>query len=154
MAAQPRRWLLWAGLGIAAAALVIAMVRGRRDDRAVEESPSTAGRLNASAPADAGSAGGRGRSSEAELMARLRRIVDARPGEALDLLRRSESRFPSSPLADERAWIGMRALVHLGQIAAARDRATRFFRRFPASPFGERVYRLTGVHPRPRPGPR
>jgi len=92
--------------------------------------------------------------SEEQLMVRLRQQTDPHPGAALALARLGEARFPSSRFADERAWLKMRALVHLGQIAPARDEAQLFFERFPHSPYGERVYRLTGVHPRPRPGPR
>jgi len=47
----------------------------------------------------------------------------------------------------------MKALVHLGRIAAARDEATAFFEQHLESPWAERVERLTGVHPHGR-GPR
>jgi len=48
----------------------------------------------------------------------------------------------------------MRALVHEGRITPARDEAVRFFARFPESPLGKAVTRLTGVRPRPKLGPR
>jgi hypothetical protein len=87
-------------------------------------------------------------------MARLRAEVDRHPALALQLVRLGEARYPDGRLADERSWLKMRALVHRGDIAAARDEAALFFRRYPHSPFVERVNRLTGMHPRPRPGPR
>jgi len=87
-------------------------------------------------------------------MAQLRSAVDAQPAQALELARRAQARFPRGARADERSLLKMRALVHLGQIAAARDEAVLFFRLFPQSPLGADVQRLTGAHPRPRPGPR
>jgi len=86
-------------------------------------------------------------------MERLRRVVDRQPRRALALAREAERRFPRSRVGDERALLKMRALVHLGQIAPARDEAVLFFKRFPGSPLAARVQRLTGAHPRPRPGP-
>lgn len=91
---------------------------------------------------------------EDRLMTRLRQVVDRQPRRALALVREAERRFPRSRLGDERALLRMRALVHLGQIAPARDEAVLFFKRFPGSPLAPRVQQLTGTHPRPRPGPR
>jgi hypothetical protein len=47
----------------------------------------------------------------------------------------------------------MRALVHVGQIAVARDAARQFFERHPDSPLGRLVFRLTGMRPLPPLGP-
>ena len=90
---------------------------------------------------------------EVALMARLRTLVDPRPAEALRLARLGAHRFPAGRFADERSLLVMRALVHLNQIAAARDEAVLFFRRFPRSALAAQVSQLTGAHPRPRPGP-
>jgi len=92
-------------------------------------------------------------SGEPALMAELRAVVDSDPSRALALAAAAEQAAPASPLADERAWLKMRALVHLGRIGEARGEARRFFAEHPQSPYGERVARLTGAHPRPRPGP-
>jgi hypothetical protein len=92
--------------------------------------------------------------TEAELMARLRSEVDVHPETALALVRTLEARHPNGAMADERAYLQMRALVHLGRIAEARNAAEAFYARFPHSPFGEKVFQLTGFHPRPPPGPR
>jgi hypothetical protein len=89
--------------------------------------------------------------TEADLTARLREAAEAAPEAALELAREGEERFPDGALADERAFWKMRALVNRGRIARARDEAEVFFERHPASPHAERVHRLTGVHPRPRP---
>lgn len=86
---------------------------------------------------------------ETSLTGRLRAVVDADPGAALGLADEGERRFGDGPLADERSFLKMRALVHLGRIGDARSEAEAFFERFPESPLGERAYRLTGVHPRP-----
>jgi hypothetical protein len=79
-------------------------------------------------------------------MERLRAIVDSDPGAALALSREDAQRSPNSPVADERSFRTMQALVHLGEIGPARNEATTFFTRHPESSWGERVERLTGVH--------
>ena len=81
------------------------------------------------------------------LMEKLRTAVDANPTLALQLAQESESRFGEINFADERAFLRMRAHVNLRDIAAARAVAEQFYRRYPESPFAERVYRLTGMHP-------
>jgi len=85
---------------------------------------------------------------EVDPMERLRALVDSDPAAALALAREDEQRSPQGRFADERSVLAMRALVHLGKIAAARDEATAFFQKYPQSPWAERVERLTGVHPR------
>jgi len=92
--------------------------------------------------------------SDDDLLKRLHETVDDDPRAAIGLAREAERLFADSPHADERSFLLMRALVHLGDIHAAREEAYRFYERFPSSPFAERVFRLTGLHPRPRPGPR
>ena len=83
----------------------------------------------------------------------MRALFDAEPARALAAARADEARAPAAPHADERAYLVMRALVHLGRIAEAHDAAADFFIRYPGSDFAARVERLTGMHPRPRPGP-
>jgi hypothetical protein len=80
-------------------------------------------------------------------MERLRAIVDSDPAAALALAREDAERSPNSPVADERSFRTMQALVHLGEIVPARGAATTFFEQHPESAWGERVERLTGVHP-------
>lgn len=89
--------------------------------------------------------------SEAELLSQLRALVDAQPAAALALAEEARRQFPDGPTADERSLLEMQALVHVDRIADARVQATAFFQRYPGSPFAERVFRLTGMHPRPRP---
>jgi hypothetical protein len=57
---------------------------------------------------------------------------------------------PVAASADALALEEMHALVDENRISDARARAERFFQDYPGSPYGERVERLTGVHPRPR----
>jgi hypothetical protein len=83
----------------------------------------------------------------------LRDVVHSDPRRALELIENGERELHRSRFSDERALLKMHALVHLGRIAAARDEAVKLLRRNPGSPLAGRVYRLTGVHPRPRPGP-
>jgi hypothetical protein len=94
--------------------------------------------------------------------ARRRAAADAPPAPASASAPADDAagRAPAGPdgdeqlNADEQRYLAMRALVHRGRIAAARDAAVRFFERHDASPYAERVARLTGVRPRPRLGPR
>jgi hypothetical protein len=81
-------------------------------------------------------------------LARLRALVDSDPAQALALARADEADAPAAPYADERAFLALRALVHLNRITEAHDGAADFFARYPGSPFGARVERLTGMHPR------
>jgi hypothetical protein len=86
--------------------------------------------------------------SAVDPMERLRAIVDSNPVAALALAREEARRAPDGPFADERSYRATQALVHLHQIAAARDEAAALFRSHPESPWCERMERLTGVHPR------
>jgi hypothetical protein len=84
-------------------------------------------------------------------IASVRAEVDVHPAIAVQLAEEGDRRFPDGRHAPERAYLKMRALVHLDDIVAARDAATAFFERHPNDPFGEYVWRLTGVRPRPSP---
>jgi hypothetical protein len=87
-------------------------------------------------------------------MERVRAEVDARPEVAIALAQEGEVQFPSGRYSDERAYLRMRALVHQGEIAIARDAAREFFERHPDSSLGRLVFRLTGMRPPPVLGPR
>jgi hypothetical protein len=89
--------------------------------------------------------------TEASLTRRIGALVDADPEAAVRAVDEGARRFPGGAQADERSYLKMRALVNLGRIGAARDEADTFFVRYPESAWGERAYRLTGVHPRPPP---
>jgi hypothetical protein len=86
---------------------------------------------------------------EEDAMERLRALVDEQPRIALALADAADADFASGRHADERAYLRMRALVHLGDIGKARTVAGEFFERHPESPYGRFVYRLTGMRPRP-----
>jgi hypothetical protein len=161
------RWLMSIGLAVVTAGLLasllwIATCAHDRPELARVSLRQDGPRSPAATARSSGDGAGRSPATTAEpapaseehLMARLRLAVDARPEAALALVQLGETRYATGRFAEERAWLKMRALVHRNEIAAARDEATLFFERHPRSPFGERVYRLTGVHPRPRPGPR
>jgi len=85
--------------------------------------------------------------SDAELMQKLRTTVDANPALALQLAQESELHYGASHFAEEREFLRVRAQINLQDIATARLCAERFYRRYPDSPYTERVYRLTGMHP-------
>jgi hypothetical protein len=92
--------------------------------------------------------------SEEELMERVRAEVDEHPEVAIALAEDGDARFAVGRYADERAFLRMRALVHLGEIGVARAAAADFFERHPDSPLGRSVFRLTGMRPQPVLGPR
>lgn len=52
--------------------------------------------------------------------------------------------------ADAVAFHEVLELVYENRVTAARAPAARFFAEYPASPYGARLERLTGVHPRQR----
>ncbi len=156
------RWLLLVGTGVAALAFATCHPRREalRHDRPEQTSAPAPAPVPDRKPMPAhGAAATPGRqagersptATEESLTARLRDEVDSNPSQALELAREGEERFPTGAHADERAFLKMRALVNLGRIAPARDEADAFLARHPDSPYAERVYRLTGVHPRPPP---
>jgi hypothetical protein len=89
--------------------------------------------------------------SEEALMARLRALVETDAAAALEVARQAERSHPDGPLADERSYLTMRALVELGDIPGAREEAYLFYERHPGSPYAGQVQRLTGLHPVPGP---
>jgi hypothetical protein len=114
------------------------------DAAPARSAPPAAAAAAAAAPAPAPPAA----STEENLMERLRAAVDGEPTLALAIADQGDAAFPSGPLAEERSYLRMRALVHLGDIGKARTVAGEFFERHPESPYGRFVYRLTGMRPR------
>ena len=94
-----------------------------------------------------------GNAAEDALMARLREEVDLHPETAIALADEGDVHHPDGSLSDERAFLRMRALVHLGDIGTAREAARVFFERHPDSPLARSVFRLTGMRPMPKLGP-
>lgn len=90
------------------------------------------------------------------------RPVDARPAEhdlaALDALlardpagalaaaRSDDAAYPSSPLCAERRWVEIQALVHMGEIGAARSEAYDFYAAYPDHPREGAIEAMTGMH--------
>jgi hypothetical protein len=80
---------------------------------------------------------------EGRLLAKARQLVQVGHGqEALEVLRLSESRFPRSVLFQEREVVTIEALGATGSAAAAKQRAQRFLKRYPGSPYVERLQRF------------
>ena len=171
MAAGSTRARRWVGPAAAGVALVLVGVAVRSRGEAPAPAPppmqavqpelpvSPAAVASVPAPAAASEASGPASSaamptaSEDELMRRLRAEVDADPRAALALADDGDRRFDGTQYSDERAFLRMRALVHLGDIGMARDAARRFYERYPESPLARYVFRLTGMRPAPRLGP-
>jgi outer membrane protein assembly factor BamD (BamD/ComL family) len=68
-----------------------------------------------------------------------RTLVDRDPRAALALLERLASTQPRGYLVEERAALSVLALAADGQRDLAKLRATTFLRRYPDSPFADRV---------------
>jgi hypothetical protein len=161
---RARRLWLVAGAVVAFAGGA-GLVAALPDDRpsatpATREAPATPDATPAAAAPAAPAASGEGAPTgapavsravgpEEDAMERLRAVVDEQPQVALALADAADADFPSGRHADERAYLRMRALVHLGDIGKARTIAGEFFERHPESPYGRFVYRLTGMRPRP-----
>ncbi len=168
-AGTTQRRLLAIGLGMAAVIAMAAtwfIVRERERSPALHAAPLPVEPVSPRAgPAGGGTIAAEPRATgpdasrvsppgEEDLMARLRDEVDTRPALSLELAQEVERRFPGGRYSDERSFLKMRAMVHLGRIAAARDEAAEFFRRSPDSAYAKGVSRLTGMHPRPPTGGR
>lgn len=157
--------------GVAAATVAVLLLAARGPRSAREEAPRApptrgagpaptpqpslaraSGERTSGAPAGSAAAAapaGAPRHAETALTEEVRALVDTDPAAAVAIAEEGERRFPDGALADERSYLKMRALVHLGRIGLARGEAEVFFERFPGSSFGEDAFRLTGVHPRP-----
>jgi len=161
-----RRWLLAAGLAAAVAIVVVSSSHGERSGASsppaapsaseerpppppVPSSPPPAAPAPPAAAVPVGVPAAP--PSEEALLERLRALADSRPAAAVEAARDSERLHPGGRHADERSYLKMRALVHLGDISAAREEAYLFHERHPGSPYAERVQRLTGLHPPHRP---
>jgi hypothetical protein len=110
--------------------------------------PAVPAPLPAAAPVAAPAAPARAADPEEALTEQLRSAVDAAPRAALAIADQADAAFPNGRHAEERSWLRMRALVHLGDIGKARTVAGEFFERHPQSEYAERVWRLTGMSPR------
>jgi hypothetical protein len=121
---------------------------GRAAPAAPKAAPPAAPVTSAEGAATGAPAASRAVDPEEDAMERLRALVDEQPRIALALADAADADFPAGRHADERAYLRMRALVHLGDIGQARTVAGEFFERHPESPYGRFVYRLTGMRPR------
>ena len=79
---------------------------------------------------------------EAALLERARAALEPTPTTALRIANQHRRRFPRSALAQEREILGLEALSRLGKGRGLRRRARLFLRRYPRSPYRERVHTL------------
>jgi hypothetical protein len=77
-------------------------------------------------------------------MVEIRRALATDPGRALTLADAGQRRFRRGMFVEEREASAVLALSRLGRPDATRARAARFLRRYPESPFAERVRQLLG----------
>lgn len=83
-------------------------------------------------------------------MAELRSVERSDFARAYELAHEGNRRFPSSPLAAERAAIAVRSLALQGKLSDARREAEDMVNRYPGTPWALEVERNTGAHPRRR----
>jgi len=80
---------------------------------------------------------------EGRLLAQAHQLVQAgRSQEALEVLGLSQARYPRSVLYQEREVLTIEALDATGASGAAKQRATRFLKRYPSSPHAGRLQRF------------
>lgn len=79
---------------------------------------------------------------EAKSLERARALVESRPAEALDTLRRHRAEFPHGTLEIEREFLEVEALVRSGRRAEAEASADALRRRAPGSLYEGRLDRL------------
>ncbi|HVW29664.1 MAG TPA: hypothetical protein VHC69_30080 [Polyangiaceae bacterium] len=82
--------------------------------------------------------------AEATLLGRAHRALASNPALALSLTNEHRREYPSGALGQERDLIAIEALVGLGRLAEARDRAAAFRARYPSSAHLRRIDRLLG----------
>lgn len=87
---------------------------------------------------------------ERALLQQIRALVKSDPPRAEALARESRRRFPDGETADERDALLVDALVNQQRIGAARDETYYYFDHHPGGRFGEHLFIMTGVHPRPK----
>lgn len=76
---------------------------------------------------------------ELRLLQRARAQAQARPGQALRWVAEHEQRHPRGQFVQEREVIAIHALVALGRLSQAEERARRFARKFPGSAHQRRI---------------
>jgi TolA-binding protein len=79
---------------------------------------------------------------EVPLLQQARRALLAHPDAALALARKHREQFPRGLFVEERASIEVEALWRLGQLREARQAWNEFVRRYPHSPYRQRLERL------------
>ena len=99
---------------------------------------------------DAGMADtGRSVLDEPTLMQQIRAHVKSDPPLAEALAREGRQRFADSSDSDERDALLVDALINQQRIGAARSETYYYFDHHPGGRFGEHLFIMTGVHPRP-----
>ena len=86
---------------------------------------------------------------EPTLMRQVRAHVKDNPPLAEALAREGRQRFADSPDSDERDAFLVDALINQQEIGAARSETYYYFDHHPGGRFGEHLFIMTGVHPRP-----
>ena len=76
---------------------------------------------------------------EMQTLALAERLLARDPARALELARAGDKRFPHGYFVEERQYIVIMALFHLGRIDEARARADDFLRAYPRGPFAQKV---------------
>ncbi|MGB8294978.1 MAG: hypothetical protein WCG85_06090 [Polyangia bacterium] len=86
---------------------------------------------------------------ESSLMQQIRAHVKDDPSLAEALAREARQRFADSSDSDERDALLVDALINQQRIGAARSETYYYFDHHPGGRFGEHLFVMTGVHPRP-----
>ncbi len=134
--------------GIEPTRAVPAEVRESAAERAPASAPEKPANGAFPSPGAEEPAPSRARASENALQAEARELAEAknllnegRAQQASSLLEQSAARFPAGALGHERELLSVQALMRLGKVKLARERARRFLEQFPNSPLAPRMRR-------------
>jgi hypothetical protein len=81
---------------------------------------------------------------EADAIREARAALASNPAEALRLANEHRRIYGARGMSQEFEVLAIQALVRLGNLAGARDRAARFAREFPGSPYQRKVDSIVG----------
>jgi hypothetical protein len=82
---------------------------------------------------------------EMRAVARAERLLTSDPERALEMTREMSRKFRGGYFVEDRAYLEVMALKHLGRDAQMRRRAAAFLREYPAGPYSARVRKALGT---------
>jgi hypothetical protein len=119
---------------------------GRAPTKAASAEGSSGGSLRTGAATSSTTTSGSSQSTASELDSyrEARAALASNPAETLRLANEHRRIYGARSMDQEFEVLAIQALVRLGNVASARDRAARFARSFPGSPYQRKVESIVG----------